>query len=150
MSKARRRVALGAAAALAVATVGAYEGLRTYTYRDAVGIPTYCFGETEGAVMGRTYTVAQCKELLGNRLEEFNAMVDSCVHVPMSVKRRVASVSLAYNIGGGAFCKSTYVKRLNAGDPKACDSILAYNRAGGKVLAGLTRRRQEERTLCYQ
>lgn len=146
----RKRVALGAAAALAIATIGGYEGLRTKTYYDAVHIPTYCYGETEGAKMGLSYTIPQCKALLGGRLEEFNAMVDSCVKVTMSVPRRVSAISLAYNIGGGAFCKSTFVKRLNAGDPKACDAILLYNRAGGRVLPGLDRRRHEERLLCLQ
>ena len=135
--------------ALAVTVVGNYEGLRTYTYRDPIGIPTYCFGETEGAVMGRTYTVQQCKDLLASRLEEFNAMVDACIHVPMSDKRRVAVLSFTYNVGQGALCKSTFARRLNDGDPKACDELLKWDKAGDHRLPGLTRRRAEERALCY-
>ena len=145
----RKRTKLtAAAAALAVVVVGGYEGLRTTTYRDPIGIPTYCFGETRDAKMGQTYTVAYCKELLGNRLEEFNAMVDNCIHVPMSDKRRVAILSFTYNVGDGALCKSNLARRLNAGDPHACDELLKWDKAGGHTLPGLTRRRKEERLLC--
>ena len=149
IKRTRKRVALGAAAAaLAVTLVGSFEGLRTKTYRDPIGIPTYCFGETENAQMGRTYTVQQCRELLAGRLEEFNAMVDNCIHVPMSDKRRVAVLSFTYNVGGGALCKSNFARRLNAGDPHACDELLKWDKAGGHTLPGLTRRRKEERALC--
>jgi lysozyme len=57
--------------ALAVALVGAWEGLRTKAYRDAVGVPTVCYGETRGVRMGDRYTVEQCKVMLGDGLVDF-------------------------------------------------------------------------------
>lgn len=137
-------------AAICVACVAGFEGLRTYAYRDAVNIPTICYGETLGVQMGDKKTEADCKTMLASRLQEFNRGVDRCVHVPMSEARRAAVVSFTYNVGVGALCKSTFAKRLNANDPKACDELLKWDKAGGRKLAGLTRRRAAERTLCYQ
>jgi lysozyme len=151
MAASPKRKAFGAAcAALVVCTVGSHEGVRYRVYRDIVGVPTYCYGETKNPQFGHVYTPEECKSIFIPRLEEFNAGVSDCVHVALSDKRRAASVSLAYNIGVGAFCKSTFVRRLNAGDPNACDSILAFNRAGGKVVAGLDRRRHDEHKLCKE
>lgn len=136
---------------LAAATlfVGAAEGLVTYTYPDVGGVPTFCYGETKGAEWGKTYTKEQCDEQLSRRLVEFNRQVDSCVAVALPDTRRAAFVSLAYNIGGTAFCKSTVVKRINAGDVAgACDALLMWNRVNGVVWRGLTERRKKERELC--
>lgn len=146
----KRKAFTAGALALTIGVVGQFEGVRYRVYRDVVGIPTYCYGETKNPQFGHTYTPDECKSIFIPRLEEFNAGVDSCVHVPLSDKRRAASVSLAYNIGIGAFCRSTYVRRLNARDPHACDSILSWNRAGGRIVAGLTRRRAAERKLCME
>lgn len=142
-------------AVICVACVGSFEGLRTKAYLDPVGIPTYCYGETRGARLGDQYTAEQCKDLLADRLEEFNAGVNRCVHVPLPDRRRAAVVSLAYNIGTGAFCKSSIVVKLNAGDVQsACDGFMAWNKATKAgvriVLPGLTRRRAEERKMCLE
>lgn len=137
-------------AVIAVGVVGSFEGLRQAAYRDPVGIPTVCFGETRGVKMGDRYTVDQCKDMLIVRLEEFNAGVDRCIRVPMSDQRRAAVVSFSYNVGTGALCSSTFARRLNAGDPKACDELLKWTKAKGITLPGLVRRRQEERKLCME
>lgn len=64
-------------------------------------------------------------------------------------KQLAAAVSLAYNIGPNAYCRSTVAKRFNAGDwAGACAAFEMWNRAGGKVLKGLVRRRADERRLC--
>lgn len=141
----------GAIAALAVAVIGGYEGLRTTAYRDVVGIPTVCFGETRGVHMGDRYTVDECKVMLGDALAEFETGMRRCLTNPDAIpdKPYVAFLSLSYNIGTGAFCKSTVARRANAGDLRgACDAILAWNKAGGRVIDGLDRRRKEERALC--
>lgn len=137
-------------AALAVACVGGFEGLRTVAYRDPVGIPTVCFGETRGVHMGDRHTADECRAMLGDRLQEFAAGVDRCIRVPMSDSRRAAVVSFAYNVGTGALCKSTFARRLNAGDPHACDELLRWTTAKGITLPGLVRRRQAERKLCLE
>jgi lysozyme len=149
-----KQKATGAAAAvvmLATGVIGGFEGLRTSAYRDAVGVPTVCYGETLGVHMGDRYTAAECRAMLGDRIGEFYAGIVACLvrAEDMPVKVRAAFLSLSYNIGIGAFCKSTVARKANVGDLRgACDAVLAWNRAGGKVLPGLTRRRQEERALC--
>lgn len=146
----RKQVAKGAGAiAIATAAVSCFEGLVTYTYPDVAGVPTFCYGETQGAEWGKTYTKEQCDEQLSKRLVEFNKGVDSCVTVALPETRRAAFVSLAYNIGVGAFCKSTVVRRINAGDvPGACDAVLMWNKVNGIVWRGLVKRREQERELC--
>lgn len=134
--------------AVCVACVSGAEGLRQVAYRDPVGIPTICFGETRNVNLGDSATVEQCKEMLGSRIEEFGRGVDRCVTVPMSPSRKAAFVSFSYNVGIKAFCTSTLVRKVNAGDPMACDELLRWNRANGIPLPGLTVRRQEERHLC--
>lgn len=149
----RAGIGLTAAGALAVAVVGGYEGLRTKAYRDVVGIPTVCFGETRGVKMGDAYTVEECRAMLGDGLVEFEAGVRKCLTAPDRIpdKPYVAFLSLSYNIGTGAFCGSTVARKANAGDLRgACDAILAWNKAGGRVIAGLTTRRQGERKLCLE
>lgn len=146
------RVKKGAAILAAlVALVGGYEGLRTVAYRDVVGIPTVCFGETRGVKMGDSYTVEQCKTMLGNGLIEFAAGVDRCLTAKVPDKPYTAFVSLAYNIGIGAFCRSTLVRKANAGDiVGACNELPKWNRAGGKVVRGLSIRRADEQRLCLE
>nr|WP_301302403.1 lysozyme [Methylorubrum extorquens] len=140
---------------MAVKDVGQDEGLRLKTYKDIVGVPTYCYGETQNAKMGQTYTKAQCDELLLKRLDEFAGKVEQCVKKPMSDLTLVAFTGTAYNIGSGGFCGSTIVRRYNAGDYKgACDAILMWNKArvNGKMqpVRGLTLRRERERAKCLE
>jgi lysozyme len=62
-----------------------------------------------------------------------------------------ALVSFTYNVGAGAFRTSTLLKKLNAGDTVgACNQLPRWNKAGGKVLPGLTRRRAAEQALCLK
>jgi lysozyme len=141
----------GYAAALAVALVGGFEGLRTTAYLDSVKVPTICYGETKGVHLGDTKTKAQCDAMFVQRLDEFAGKVEQCITRPMSDKTEVAFVSLAYNIGSGGFCKSSVARNYNAGLGKqACASIDLYNKAGGKVLLGLVRRRSAEHQLCLE
>lgn len=138
-------------AAICIACVAGFEGLRTVAYRDPVGIPTICFGETRGVKLGQRTTAEECKDLLASRLTEFDAAIARCVKVPLPDARRAALVSFAYNVGTSAFCGSTLVKKLNAGDTfKACDELLRWTKAGGITLPGLVKRRQAEHNLCTE
>ena len=142
--------------AATVAYVGTKEGLRNWTYRDIVGVPTYCFGETRNAVMGRYTPTEKCEALLASRLIEFNEGVNRCVKVDITDNQRTAFVSLSYNIGIGAFCRSTLVREVNKRprDPRVCDYILRFNkgriRGKLKVIRGLDIRRKEERDICVK
>jgi lysozyme len=133
---------------ICVACLAGEEGMRKAVYLDPVGIPTYCFGETQGARLGDTYTPEQCREKLGARVLEFGAAVDRCVRTPMSPSRKAGLTSFAYNVGSDAFCNSTLVRRLNAADPDACDEMRRWTKAKGITLPGLVKRREQERALC--
>lgn len=135
----------------AIALVGGYEGLRTVAYRDVVGIPTICFGETRGVEMGDTATVEQCKTMLGDALVEFSAGLDRCLTAKVPDKPYMTFLSWSYNVGLGAACKSTLVKKANAGDVRgACNQLPLWNKAGGRVIAGLTKRRLDEQRICLE
>lgn len=137
--------------AAAVALIGSWEGVRTVAYKDIVGVPTVCFGETRGVKMGDRYTMEECRAMLGDGIIEFEAGMRKCLVRPdaVPVKSYVAFLSLSYNIGTGAFCKSTVARKANAGDYKgACEGIPAWNKAGGRVVQGLVNRRADERRIC--
>jgi lysozyme len=139
--------------AAAIALVGSFEGLRTYAYRDPVGIPTICFGETRGVEMGDHKTVEECKAMLGDRLVEFERGMTACMKDPDKVPdpSYVAFLSFTYNVGTANFCGSTLRRKLDAGDlAGACNELPKWNKAHGIPLPGLTRRRAEERTLCLK
>ena len=134
--------------AICVGCVAGAEGLRTVAYSDFVGVPTACFGETRNIKLGDSFTVEQCKDMLGDRIDEFGRGVDGCVTVPLSPSRKAALVSFSYNVGTQAFCSSTLARKLNAGDPRACDELLKWTKAAGVELPGLVKRREQERELC--
>lgn len=139
------------AGALAITLVGGFEGLRLFAYRDPVGIPTACFGETKGIRMGMTFTRAECDKMLLDSLIEHETGMMRCIKVPIKDETHVALLSWTYNVGVGAACKSTLMRKLNAGDIRgACDELRRWNKAGGMTLPGLTRRRAEERALCLK
>ena len=136
---------------IALVCVAGFEGLYTHAYRDPVGIPTICFGHIENVKMGDRLTKEQCHELLAEDLPRYNAMVQRCIKVPMPPHRHAAIVSFTYNVGGGALCKSSVARKLNAGDVQGgCDALLLYNKAKGKIFRGLQRRRAVERQMCLR
>ena len=147
-----RKVAISAAVlATLVTLVGTFEGLSTTAYRDPVGVPTICFGETRHVYMGETISADQCKQMLGTRLQEFSRGVSACLRVPTPDKTFVAFVSFAYNVGTGAFCSSTLARLANSGDlVGACNELPKWSNAGGHPLPGLVTRRAEERAICLQ
>jgi lysozyme len=139
------------AAAALLAFTPHNEGTVLKTYRDMGGVLTYCTGATENAQWGKTYTPDECRAQLDRDLARHAEGVVSCVHVPMSDGVAVAFVDTAYNIGVGAFCGSSMARKANAGDIRgACDSLLLWNRVGGREVRGLTVRRQAAREICLK
>lgn len=125
------------------------EGTIYKTYRDPVGVLTYCTGATEGAVWGKTYTPEQCQAQLDKDLQSAATAVMSCVRADMTDGQKIAFVDIAYNIGNAGFCKSSMARKTNEGDKDGgCDALLQYDHAGGHVLPGLTKRRIFEREFC--
>jgi lysozyme len=144
---------VGAAAAAALlAFTPVQEGRVLKTYRDIGGVLTYCDGATENARPGKRYTQAECDAQLDRDLERHAAGIAKCIPMDrLTDGQKVAFVDAAYNVGVQAFCGSSMARRANAGDlAGACDALLLWNRAGGREVAGLTRRRQREREMCMR
>lgn len=137
------------AMAIAVALIGGFEGKRNEAYRDVVGVWTVCYGETRGVHKGDVHTDAECDAMLAKGIAEFETGLDKCLTADVPVPAKIAFVSWAYNVGLGAACKSTLVRKANAGDLRgACRELPRWNRAGGRIIRGLTNRRIKERDLC--
>lgn len=154
MANTNKKVAAGASAgfiaalALAVPLVGGWEGKRNDPYPDIVGVPTVCYGETR--VKMRRYSDLECKTMLQDAVKGFAEPVAACTpNIANRPAQLAAATSLAYNIGVGAYCKSTADRRFDAGDIRGgCDAIKFWNKAGGKVVRGLVARRADEHQLC--
>ena len=143
-----------AAAALAVALVGGFEGLRQTAYPDPAtgGKPwTICYGHTAGVNPGDRKSLDECKSLLLSDLTAYSQGVLACTSVQLPDERFVALTSFAYNVGVQAACKSSVVRLINQGKTReGCDALMKYNRAAGIVFPGLTKRRAKERELCLK
>ena len=124
------------------------EGCRLEAYKCPAGVWTIGYGHTKGVQNGQKITQAQAEEFLIEDLKVYEKAVESCVKVPLSQNQFDALVSFCYNCGSGALKTSTLLRLLNEGKySEAGEQFLRWNKAGGKVLVGLTRRREEEREL---
>ena len=125
-----------------------FEGLKLRSYLCPANVWTIGVGHTKTAKPNMVITEARAKELLRSDLAEFEAGVSKLVKVPLTSDQFSALVSLAFNVGLGNVASSTLLKKLNEGDYQgAADQFPRWNKAAGKVLAGLTRRREAERVL---
>ncbi len=126
-----------------------YEGLRFAAYVCPGGKLTIGYGHTGPDVYeGWKIDAEEANELLEHDVERFERSVNEMVHVPMTQGMFDALISFSFNLGAGSLKGSTLLKKLNADDREAAaDEFLKWNKAGGKVLAGLTARRESEREL---
>lgn len=149
MSKSRIAAGAIAVSAASLVAIATYEGYRGDAYKDSVGVPTIGYGETVGVKMGDRTTPERALVTLLSSANRHADAIRPCIHVPLHQHEFDAYVSLAYNIGAGNFCRSTLVKKLNAKDyAGACEEIRRWNKAGGKVLPGLVKRREAEYRMC--
>jgi len=133
------------------------EGLRLQAYLDPVGIWTIGYGHTSAAgpphvMRNMRLSAWECAKILSNDLGKYEAAVDRLVTVPLSENQFGALVSLCYNIGPGAFSRSTVRKRLNERNyAGAADAFGMWVRGTVKgksvVLPGLVKRRADEAKL---
>lgn len=122
-----------------------HEGTRYRAYLDPVGIPTICSGSTSGVILGTTETPAGCAKRLQIDTGAAGEAIQRCVRATLTQGQYDALASLAFNVGGGNLCRSTLLRKLNAGDCHgAANEFQRWNRAGGRVLPGLTTRRLAE------
>jgi lysozyme len=165
-------VASAAAIALATPQVAKWEGLWLTVKPDklAYGLPTGGYGETEGVKLGETHTKEFWQARLQMRLPQYAAKIAPCIKVELPDEVVASLISLSYNAGAGAVCRSSILAKMNAGDIKGgCEAIVPLDRngkpnvkldrygrpldgwyvsAGGKYRQGLANRRADERKLC--
>jgi len=137
-----------------IALIRQFEGLRLDAYQDSVGVWTIGYGWTQ-PVDGKPVSAAMTiikeeteERLLRTGLVSYESDVSKLVKVKLTQGQFDALVSFAYNLGARPLSTSTLLKKLNAGDYRgAADEFQRWNKAGGKELAGLTRRREAELAL---
>lgn len=145
----RTKVAALSLSAAALVGIAVSEDFRGTAYRDIVGVWTIGWGTTEGVKAGDRIDPTKALQRKLTDVQKFEGALKQCVKVPLHQHEYDALISLAYNIGAGAFCRSTLVRKLNAGDyAGACLQILAWNKAGGQEVRGLTMRREREYKQC--
>ncbi len=128
--------------------VKTFEGCKLTAYLCPAGVPTIGYGRTTGVKLGQKITQAQADAWVVSEYDEFEAKVRRIVTVPLTDNQLGALTSFAYNLGTGALASSTLLRLLNAGDyAGAAAQFGRWNKAGSKVLAGLTKRRTAEAAL---
>lgn len=155
------RSALAALSLSAAALVGIalHEGYSAKAITPVKGdVPTIGFGTTAGVKPGDTITPPKALERALSDVQKFEGALKQCVRVPLHQHEYDAYVSLAYNVGPAAFCGSSLVKVLNAGDyPGACAQLLRWTFFKGKdcsapenarLCGGLATRRRQEYQQC--
>lgn len=150
MIKPRSTIAALVLSASMLVGIALHEDYRGVAYIPVLGdVPTLGFGATKGVKLGDKTTPPRALANLLTDVSAHSEGIKKCIKVPLYQYEFDAYGSLAYNIGVGAFCKSSLVAKLNAQDyAGGCTEILRWNKAGGRVLAGLTKRRQDEYKTC--
>jgi lysozyme len=133
-----------------LALVRKWEGFKAEAYRDIAGIWTIGYGTTDPAhaFEGNKISREFAAKLLRQHVSIDEVTCRNLVHVPLSQSQWDAVISLCYNIGTGAFARSTLLRKINNEDfAGAYQEIPRWNRAGGRVVQGLVNRRKEEADL---
>lgn len=130
-----------------------FEGVRLKAYKCPAGVYTIGVGHSSAAgppavKAGMEITNAQAMKILAQDLVQFEDGVEAAVKMPLTQNQFDALVSFTFNVGLGAFQKSTLLKKLNAGQYDAVPAeLMKWTKAGGKELPGLVRRRRAEAAL---
>lgn len=154
--KAAIAAAVAVACALAAPLAVHFEGKRNVAYSDglpATPVPTACFGHTGPEVkVGQRYSDAQCANLLQGDLKKHAEGVAACTPGIIDRPQVFAGVTdFTFNLGVGTYCRSSAAKLFAAGRwREGCNRLALYNRAGGRVLTGLVRRRAADVALCLK
>lgn len=125
-----------------------FEGFRPTAYLCPAGVWTIGYGTTENVDPGDEVTEQEAEEMLMDDLLEASKAIDDLVDVELTQQQYDALTSFVYNVGRDAFRNSTMLRLLNAGDyDGAAKQFPRWNKGGGRVLAGLARRREVERQV---
>ena len=132
------------------ALIKKFEGCKLEAYRCAAGVWTIGYGTIKNVERGQTITQQEADEMFNHEMKEYETYVNTAVTVPLSQNQFDALVSWVFNLGNGNLQASTMLKVINSGDHAGVPAqIKRWNKAGGKVLDGLIRRREAE-ALLYQ
>jgi len=125
-----------------------FEGCELESYLCSAGVLTIGYGTTKNVVEGMKISQHQAEELLAKDLEEFEEYVEDLIDVPLEQNQFDALVAWTYNLGPTNLKTSTLRKVLNKGAyDDVAEQIKRWNKANGKVLNGLVRRRNAEAEL---
>jgi|TARA_R110000824_G_scaffold285519_1_gene473712 lysozyme len=125
-----------------------FEGCELTAYQDSVDVWTIGYGHTKGVEEGQEITQDEAEEMLASELDEYEGYINDLVECALEQCQFDALVAWVYNLGPTNLRSSTLLKRLNSDDLEDVpDQIKRWNKAGGKVLAGLVRRREAESLL---
>jgi len=125
-----------------------FEGCELEAYKCAAGVWTIGYGSTKGVKEGDTLTKEETDNLLLHEMDEYEGYVLEAVEMPLSQHQFDAIVSWTFNLGPSNLKASTMLKVLNKGNYEDVPAqIKRWNKAGGKVLEGLIRRREAEALL---
>mgnify|MGYP001593774996 FL=1 len=131
-----------------ISLIKKFEGCELEAYQDAVGVWTIGYGHIKGVKDGMQITKAQAEEMLVHELVEYEQHVLTQVTISLDQCMFDALVSWTYNLGPTNLNSSTLLKVLNSGDYEGVPAqIKRWNKAGGKILDGLVRRREAEALL---
>ena len=147
----RVRIAALTLSASAFVGLAVHEGYRDTAYVPVKGdVPTIGFGDTHGVRMGDRTDPVRALIRLHQHAENFQRDLRQCIgDVPLHQHEWDAIVSWSYNVGTGAACKSTLVRKLQTYDyAGACRELLRWDKFKGQALPGLTSRRQQEYRQC--
>ena len=139
------------------ALIKKFEGCVLKAYKCPSGIWTIGYGNTfyeDGMKVkeGDVITQERADELAKFIIDQFAVTIEPFIQKPLTDNQFSACVSLAYNIGTSGFKRSSVFKKLNINpnDPTIADSFKLWNKGGGKVLAGLVKRREAEIQLYFK
>ena len=122
-----------------------FEGCKLEAYLDAVDVPTIAYGRTKDVKIGDICTQQQAEDWLEEELVEYEGYVNEAVKVELTQPQFDSLVSWTYNLGPSNLNRSSMLRVLNASDYDNVPAQLKrWNKAGGKVLDGLVRRREAE------
>ena len=131
-----------------IALIKKFEGCKLEAYLDSVDVPTIAWGTTKLVSIGDTCTQEQADDWLEEELVEYEGYINDMVKVPLDQSQFDALVAWVYNLGPTNLSKSSLLRELNNENYQAVpNEIKRWNKAGGKVLGGLVRRREAEALL---
>lgn len=134
-----------------IALVQQSESCSLVAYKDPIGIWTIGFGHIKDVKQGDTCTYSQAIEWLKQDTEEAESYVNDLVKVSLNQNELDALIDFVFNLGPTNFKNSTLLRLINEGNKlAAAQQFERWNKAGGKVLSGLTKRRLAEKALFLQ